>query len=266
MADLPDLVRRWLDWLGTDRAMSEHTVTTYARTLRTLPNAPTATREDVEAWWHSRADHPAATRVNELAALRSFYKWCRVFEHRPADDDPTLRISPPRVPRGLPRPISRADLLTLMRELDGDSRRAVALGAYGGLRVSEAAALTWHDVDLENHRLRVRGKAEKTRLVGLGAALLDALLPDTGGSVVAAGRKPYTAATLQRRVNRAIRAAGVDATFHQLRHRYGTVALAATGNLLAVSRAMGHSSPASTAIYAATSDADLDVIAEAVSR
>ena len=47
---------------------------------------------------------------------------------------------------------------------------------------------------------------------------------------------------------------------------FGTVALAATGNLLAVSRAMGHASPATTAIYAATSDADLDVIADAVTR
>jgi integrase len=55
-------------------------------------------------------------------------------------------------------------------------------------------------------------------------------------------------------------------TFHQLRHRYGTLALAGTSNLLAVSRAMGHASPATTAIYAATADADLDVIAEAVTR
>ena len=61
-------------------------------------------------------------------------------------------------------------------------------------------------------------------------------------------------------------AAGVDGTFHKLRSRFATVALASTGNLLAVSRALGHSSPATTAIYAATSDSDLDLIAEAVTR
>jgi site-specific recombinase XerC len=44
------------------------------------------------------------------------------------------------------------------------------------------------------------------------------------------------------------------------------MALATSGNLLAVSRAMGHSNPASTAIYAATSDQELDVIAEGVTR
>ena len=103
-------------------------------------------------------------------------------------------------------------------------------------------------------------------VVGLGALLLDSLLPDTGGNIVTAGGKPYSAAVLQRKVNRAISAAGVDATFHQLRHRFGTMALAGSGNLLAVSRAMGHASPATTAIYAATSDAELDVIADAVVR
>ena len=182
--------------------------------LRSIGNAGTATREDVEAWWASRAHLSPATRSNDLANLRAF----------------------------------------------------VCLGAYGGLRVSEAAALTWHDVDLENRRVRVLGKGGKTRLVGLSPLLLDELLPDTGGNVVAAGGAPYSAAALQRKVNRAIRAAGVDCTYHQLRHRFGTVALAATGNLLAVSRAMGHASPATTAIYAATSDADLDVIADAVTR
>ena len=58
----------------------------------------------------------------------------------------------------------------------------------------------------------------------------------------------------------------VTIEFHKLRHRFATVSLAATGNLLAVSRALGHSSPATTAVYAATSDADLDLIAEAAAR
>lgn len=59
---------------------------------------------------------------------------------------------------------------------------------------------------------------------------------------------------------------GVESTFHKFRARYATMALAGTGNLLAVSRSLGHSDPASTAIYAATADSDLDLIAEAVTR
>ena len=261
---MTDLVQTWLHTLKPERGLTPNTIDTYARSLRTLPNAPTATREDVEAWWRSRAHLSAATRVNELSALRTFYKWCLIWEHR--TDDPTLRVPVLKLPAGLPRPISRADLTNLLGKLPEDLRRAVCLGAYGGLRVSEAASLSWLDIDREMSRLRITGKGNKTRLVGINPILLDSLLPDTGGNVVTGKPKGYSAGVLQRKVNRAIRAAGVDATFHQLRHRFGTIALASGVNLLAVSRAMGHASPATTAIYAATSDADLDVIAEAVTR
>jgi integrase len=254
----------WLEHLTRERR-PPNTIAAARRVMRSLPNASTATREDVEAWWASRAHLSPATRSNDLALLRMFYDFAIIWEHR--DDDPTRRIKAPKVPQGLPRPLSRADLHKLLGNLEDDMRRAVALGAYAGLRVSEAAALSWDDIDLETNRIRVLGKGGKTRLVGMSPLLWDAIVHQgAGGNVVAAGGTPYSPGTLQRKVNRAIKAAGVDATFHQLRHRFGTVALAATGNLLAVSRAMGHSSPATTAVYAATSDADLDVIADAVTR
>ena len=79
-------------------------------------------------------------------------------------------------------------------------------------------------------------------------------------------RQVYSAAQLQRRVNRAMKVAGVDGTFHSLRHRYGTLAYQATLDLVAVGRQMGHTSPVTTVIYAAASDDTADVIAEAVAR
>lgn len=259
------LVAQWLTYLATDRALSPQTIATYARTLRTLPDAETATRAEVEAWWHDRAQltHEITTRSNERSAVRQFYAWMLMFDHR--DDDPTRRIAPLKVPRGLPRPASRDDVMRLLAATDGPMRRALCLGAYGGLRVAEAASLSWTDIDTEYHRMRVTGKGGKVRLVGLPPLLLDSLLPDTGGNVVT-GDKAWSAAVLQQRVNRAIRNAGLALTFHQLRHRFGTQATASGVPLLSVMRAMGHADPSSTAIYAATSDADLDVIAEAVTR
>jgi integrase len=56
----------------------------------------------------------------------------------------------------------------------------------------------------------------------------------------------------------------VAVTFHQLRHFYGTETYAATGqDLLMTQRLMRHSSPSTTAGYAATADA---VAAAAVAR
>ena len=258
-------VAAWLTHLTTMRGLSTNTIRTYRRTLSTLPVDPaTATRDDLEAWAATRAHLSPATRNNELAALRAYYKWAATWDIR--DDDPTLRLVAPKMPKGIPRPASRTDLAALLAASPPDTRRAVALGAYGGLRISEAAALHWHDIDTDTRRARVTGKGSKTRLVGVSPLLLDELLPDTGGNVVTGSGRRLTPDALQKKVGRACADAGVDLTFHQLRHRFGTVALAATGNLLAVSRAMGHATPTTTAIYAATADSDLDVIADAVSR
>lgn len=255
----------WLEWLRAERDVAPATVKARERALRSLGNAGTATREEVEEWWETRRHLSRATRNADLSHLRVFYAWCRTWDHR--TDDPTARIRAPKMPKGLPRPVSRADFLRLLDQLEPNMRRAVCLGGWAGLRISETAVLDWSDVDEDAHRIRVEdSKGGKTRVVGAHAVLLDSLLPNTGGNVVTAGGKPYSVDVLSRRVNRAIRRAGVDATYHQLRHRFATIALAETGNLLAVSRALGHSSPATTAVYAELADTDLDRIAAAVVR
>lgn len=260
------LSRAWIDH-QTAEHVPRNTIAARARVLRSIGNAGTATREDVEAWWATRRHLAPATRANDLACLRAFYGWAIRWEHRRPDDDPTLRIDAPRVDKGLPRPVNRHDLARLLDTLPGDLRRAVALGAYAGLRVSEVAALDWADVDVEARRARIwHSKGAKSRIVALGPLLIDHLLPDVGGNVVTGGARAYSASALQRRVNRTIQAAGVDATFHQLRHRYGTLAYQATRDLVAVGRQMGHSSPVTTAIYAAAADDVADQIAEAVCR
>lgn len=261
---MDDLSQAHLDHLDAERE-PPNTIASRRRVLTSLGNAGTASREEVEAWWATRRDKAPGTRSNDLANLRAFYKWCARWEHR--EDDPTRRIDAPKVSKGLPHPTSRTDLRKLLEgALPPDLTRAVALGAYAGLRVSEVAALDWRDVDLEARRARVLGKGQKWRLVALGVILIDYLLPDTGRNVVTGTDEVHSAAQLQRRVNRAMKAAGVDGTFHSLRHRYGTLAYQATLDLVAVGRQMGHTSPVTTVIYAAASDDTADIIAEAVAR
>jgi integrase len=237
----------WIAWCR-DEHKPATTTASRARALRTLGNAGTATREEVEAWWRSRAHLSPASRHSDLAHLRSFYRWAVRWEYR--DDDPTLRLDSPHVEQGLPRPMSREDLHKVLDSAPAPDRRAVALGAYAGLRISEAARLDWSDVDLESLQIFVmHSKGGKSRRVPISAVLLEALLPNTGGNVVGGG-EAHDVDWLARRIRKAFRRAGVHATFHQLRHRYGTLAYKATGDVLAVSRLMGHSNLNTTAIYA----------------
>lgn len=259
-----ELSRMWLDY-ARDEHQPANTIARRASVLRSIGNAGTASREEVEEWWATRRDLAPATRSNDLATLRSFYKWCTRWEHR--DDDPTRRLDAPKVNKGLPRPIGRAEMHKLLSDLPDDLSRAVALGGYAGLRVSEAASLMWRDVDIDTRTLSVHeSKGGKSRRVAIGPVLIDRLLPNTGKNVVTGTGYVYSASALQRKVNRAIKAAGVDATFHQLRHRYGTMAYRDTRDLVALAKQMGHSSTVTTSIYADSSDDVAYQIAAAVER
>lgn len=258
------IIDDFLRWAELDRRRSVNTIIRYRAVLDQLEDPVSATVEDIQAWWDSRLAMSPATRANELACLRTFYKWLARFEHRL--DDPTRRLDAPPIDNTIPRPIGEADLNKLMDALRGrpDLYRAGALGAYGGLRVGEAATLDWKDVDQERRRIYVRGKGRKERAVGLSVVLADKILPATGGNVVTAGGDPYSPASLQRKINRAFEAEGIDHTFHDLRKRGATLAIAKHGDVYAVAKMFGWSSIETASAYAQVSDEALDSIASAM--
>lgn len=263
-------VTAFLAYAENDRLRSTNTLARYRTVLGQLDDPITASMDDIQKWWDGNLGKAAGTRANELACLRSFYRWATRFDLRP--DDPTRRLDAPKVDNAIPKPIPRSDLARALDACDEEHvpelRRAIALGAYGGLRVSEAAALDWAQVDLETWFMRIRGKGRKERLAGLSPKLLDEILPrpEKGGNVVMAGGRPYTADALQRRVNRFLDHLGIDATFHKLRARYVTQGISETGDIFAVSRAVGWASIETAKHYAALSDDSLHRIAAAASR
>lgn len=255
----------FIEWADRDRGRSPHTIARYRAVLRQFDDPAHATVDDVETWWATRYDASPATRENELACLRTFYRWMMRFDHRP--DDPTRRLDAPRVQNKVPRPIGESDLARLLGSLTDESpdlRRAIALGAYGGLRAAEAAGLDWSMIDQESRRIYVRGKGSKERVIALSPILLDKILPDRGGNIVAAGGRPYSPATLQRKVNRLMERHGIGHTFHDLRKRGATLAMAKVQNPQAVAQAFGWSSIQTVSHYAVVGDETLDAIAQAM--
>jgi len=264
----------FLLWAREDRMRSPHTIARYRIALATLEpfgDPMTLTRDDLDRWWTSRillkdgTPRSAATRSNELACLRSFYKWATKKNCRP--DDPSAGLDFLAPENHVPRAIGESDLGRLLGPLTTDAldlRRAFALGAYAGLRVSEAASLDWRDIDLESHRMYIRGKGGKERVTGLHPVLLDKILPTVTGNVVAAGGKPYTGAVLQRKANRLMERAGINHTFHDLRKRGVTLALARGMNPEAIRQVFGWSSMQTVTHYAVVGSEELDKIAEAM--
>lgn len=269
----------FLSWCEDER-LPANTVKRRRSVLRSVGNPGTASREEVEEWWTTRRHLKKSTRANDLAVLRSFYKWCQRWDHRL--DDPTARLDAPKAGGGAPKPVTTGELSRLLRHLvkaeEPQLRRAVLLGAGAGLRISEAAALSWADVDVDARLLRVHGKGDKIRTVAISKRLLLELMPvvDEDGGQAAAVETPvgnvvtgtvtgWAASTLGAKVNAAIRDAGVDATFHKLRHQYGSVAYQRSKDPKAVADQMGHASVATTmSYYARAADDAAAAIADAV--
>lgn len=190
----------------------------------------------------------ARSRYTSIANLHAFYRWACREGH--ATINPTLGVERPRLPRYQPRPVRAVDADLVLDTAPDPYRTILTLMADAGLRCVEVARLMWDDVDLDAGVLRVSGKGDRDRVVGIPRRLEAVLAGHDAdeGPVIGAYWSP---GKVSDRVSAFLRAAEMPYTAHQFRHLYGTRMYAATGgNLLAVQHALGHASVTSTQIYA----------------
>lgn len=209
--------------------------------------------------WLSRPSLGIDARAHELSQLRQFYKWAQTFGYR--DDEPSARIPRPRTYRRLPRPITNAQVAHALHQAEGRVRLMVALMAYAGLRAAEVGKLRREEIldHVDPPVLLVAdGKGGRQRIVPAHRAVLDALAAhDVKAGVlfpklcgVDAGR-PLEGWSVSQIVADHLRACGIDATGHQLRHTFGTLVYRHTLDLRTTQEVLGHASPVTTAGYAA---------------
>lgn len=186
-------------------------------------------------------------------------------------------------PRPEPRdvePLTKEGVLTLLSVVRGTELEVPTVLSLGtGLRMGEVLGLRWKDVDLDEGRARVvqtiqqtsegpkivppkthrsrrivllpmfvvqtlkRHKANQAeRRLALGATWVDHdLVVERGDG------QPILTRVLSRRFSTAARRAGLELTFHGLRHGHATLMLAAGVNLKVVSERLGHSTIGITA-------------------
>lgn len=221
----------------------------------------TITRRALKAYLALRAHQSFSSRISQLCTLRCFYGWAVDEQYLPTS--PVQFPSPARpapVPRALPRQAIR-QLVAHLRASEGrTAQRDAALIytlLYAGLRAKEAAALCWPAVDLESHVLTVYlSKMNHGRAVqihpALGAALaswrvLQALGDDA--PVFSLTTRPLTGTSVGQIVARVTEAAGTRCTAHVLRHSFATMAYQCSGDIYAVSKALGHKQLKQTEIY-----------------
>lgn len=223
-----------------------------------------------------------STIGNRLAALRSFYRFCR--RQGWVEGDPWASVVTPRKSSRLPRVMDVDDIERLLDVIPGSGGhsvgqarssetpgalelrdRAIVECAYSaGLRISEIATLRLSDVDLRRGEVRVLGKGRKERIGLLGAPARDALdaylragrpelagADDAGALFLSSRGAALGARGVRLRIDRLVKRAGLPehTTPHTLRHSFASHMLDGGADLRVVQELLGHASLSTTQIY-----------------
>lgn len=263
----PEVIYRYLDWLY-QRAIGAGTREVYRgnlnRTAYWLHSKRGVTlleagQPELQAW---RAQLCQADRTVALyvTTVKAFYQWAYRSELIPRD--PAWSLPSPRIRPGIPRPVREQRLAVMLDLAVGMIRLWIVLAAYCGLRAAEIAALQWDDLsEYEDEDgsvrpyLRIMGKGRKERFIPLSPFVWTEMLlygrGNRGPMFLTKTGSRFRANYLDRVANAWLTEQGFGETFHQLRHRYGTMGARVTrGDLLTVGTTMGHGSLNSTKIYA----------------
>ncbi|HZR82516.1 MAG TPA: tyrosine-type recombinase/integrase [Candidatus Binatia bacterium] len=271
-------IAEYLESMRVERRASPHTLRAYSAELERLRSdvAPdgAARWADVDA---DRLRRFLARRAEEVgrrslartvAVVRSFFAFAK--RRGRVASNPAAAIGSPRFTRALPRYVPESDVDRLFRASsaipDEAAARDVALleVLYGsGLRASEAVALDWRDVSLDDRRAHVRGgKGGKDRFVPLGEPATEALRRLAAIARPATSRRGADPVFRNRRGGRLavrsvgrivadrLRAAGLTPVNpHALRHSCATHLLDHGADLRAIQELLGHASLATTERY-----------------
>lgn len=224
----------------------------------------------VQAWIKAQVDQglkPVTIRTR-FGHLRTVLRAAR--KHMPRDV--TTGVTLPRAPRKadqirIPTPAQVGYVLTTVQP---DFRAFVAVCAFAGLRLGEAAALKVSDVAFLEREIHVRRQVQavggtevrapkygSTRTVPAPAQLIEILAqhvrlfcpgkdPDRWLWRGRSGDWPMSPNRADYLWSKTRDAAGVDCRLHDLRHFYASGLIAAGCDVVTVQKAMGHSSASIT--------------------
>jgi integrase/recombinase XerD len=268
----------FIHYLQIERGLSENTLQSYARDLRTYSKYLQA--NEVQEWeyvtrakltaylrWLHDNGKSAATIARTLSSIRLFHQF--LLREYGLKEDPSIHIDTPKKERKLPKILSSDEVDKLLSCPGTDiltiRNRAMLETLYAtGLRVSELLALELDDLHLEMGFVRCFGKGSKERIVPLGdiakARLEDylnrsrkVLLKSKSSDILFVN---HHGNSLSRQgfwkvLKQIGRDAGIqkEITPHTLRHSFATHLLENGADLRAVQEMLGHADISTTQIY-----------------
>jgi integrase/recombinase XerD len=270
---------RFCDALWLEDGLAQNSLESYRRDLTQLftwleqkgISAELAQRGDIELFLaHRTLDENIAARslARQLTAIKRYQRW--LLREGRRNDDPTLTVATPRLPKPLPKSLAERDVEALINAPDVETAlglrdRAMLEALYAaGFRVSELITLPLSAVSLSDGVVRIMGKGSKERLVPLGenaqdwikryaeAARPQLLKGRTSEALFVTERGgPMTRQMFWYLIKRHAKTAGIQSALspHTLRHAFATHLLNHGADLRVVQMLLGHADIATTQIY-----------------
>jgi integrase/recombinase XerC len=279
-------VARFRRYLSSERRLSPHTDTSYARDLAALVKY--CDRSGLTDWSvldtqhlrafaaHSHAGGLGGRSIQRrLSAVRSFYEFLLREDHgrraaekgRRVTRNPAHDVRAPKAPRRLPHTLDADQMARLLKIAPGDvltarDRAIMELLYSSGLRLSELVGLDLTSIDLKDRTVQVLGKGRKSRIVPVGRTAVQVLKewlkerlalarPDEVALFVGRNGHRLGPRAIQARVAFWARRQGLGMHVHPhlFRHSFASHLLESSGELRGVQELLGHADIATTQIY-----------------
>lgn len=279
---MEDAIQAFVMHLQVERNASQETIRSYRSDLHQLGEflrrkekvpAPVRveeiTSDDIRAYLHS-LDHQgekASSLARKLACLRSFFRFL-VCEGR-LRKNPTENLRSPKLPKALPRVLTKDDAAALMEFPSGQTPltlrdRALLETMYStGARVSEVVGINIDDLNETDRSVCLRGKGCKERMVPIGDLALQAIReyrkslkpPPRSGQLPSPmflnhrGSRLTTRSVARMVSQYSSRLVGGAVSPHALRHSFATHLLDEGADLRSIQEMLGHASLSTTQKY-----------------
>jgi integrase/recombinase XerC len=280
-------VARFRRYMSTERRLSPHTDSNYARDLRAFVKY--CEKAQIDQWGavdsqhvrafaaqsHSRGLSPRSIQ-RRLSAVRSFYEFLikqdkdkqdKPEERSGVTRNPAVDVRAPKAAKRLPETLDPDQMARLLEIPAGDSlttrdRAIMELLYSSGLRLSELVGLDVVELHMADRTVTVLGKGSKERSVPVGRVAIEALkkwLEERAALV-----KPGEAALFVSRRGRRLGPRAVQKLVaqwavrqglsmhvypHLFRHSFATHLLESSRELRGVQELLGHASISTTQVY-----------------
>lgn len=267
----PDIRDKVDQFLSAKRleGLSDITLCGYADELRIFAHhvtqpADMITTTDIREYL-GRFEHLKMSSVSKkLSVIKSFFGWLNNEEI--IIKDPARRIKPPKKEQRLPKALSIEELEQVREACITSRERSIVEVFYAtGGRLSEINGLDQSDIDYQAMCARVIGKGNKEREVYLSFKALYHLKKylmqrlDNNPALFITERQPYRRLSnrgIQRAISKIAQRSGIQKNIHPhtFRHTFATLTLNNGADISSVQALLGHSSPATTQVYAQVSE------------